>query len=494
MPHFFLSEITTNLNIYSEADLILLSFATEIHFTLPRYISCFKLQNYTLELNLKELTEHPKRSFDYNKGKINEVKDYINKVKGGRNVLRRRIIRENESEENNEDFFSYKGKYRHSYDIDGISGIIPPLYFNPFLLNVHIKIDINENPQPINKKSVKKDFYCIRLGFVYSCLGPISIYMFNPDQLSLEQFIVNISLIVGVKIGLNEKKFEYVLGYDYLDEFFKSLREVYELSGIYIESFGCKMGFSSSSIENVLINLENTLKQEVIPGLLIDIASSIIPEENVIIFPSTKLFNKLNIEPNYILGCCNKMGNFHSHLASEDIFNYGCVWKMNFYSILEDPIVLFRKESFLPSHALLKAQTNFEGVVFSKQVSFGFDNKISILQENILRSQRCGYRFELTVQGAEIGTAYNILHSITEGSCRSFICLDYNTFCRKFISNIILLANHIQGNTFEDMIRGIVAEFILKEIYLKGSVNKHYMPSVFNINLRKNNIPVFDDM
>jgi hypothetical protein len=41
------------------------------------------------------------------------------------------------------------------------------------------------------------------------------------------------------------------------------------------------------------------------------------------------------------------MNNFHSHLVSEDVFNYGWINK-NFYSILEDSIFLFRKESFLP--------------------------------------------------------------------------------------------------------------------------------------------------
>jgi hypothetical protein len=44
--------------------------------------------------------------------------------------------------------------------------------------------------------------------------------------------------MAGVKIELNTKKFEYVLGYDDLEEFFTCIREVYELSGIYVESFG----------------------------------------------------------------------------------------------------------------------------------------------------------------------------------------------------------------------------------------------------------------
>jgi hypothetical protein len=160
------------------------------------------------------LIEHPRSSLDYTTGKVNEVKNYISRVKGYRKIQKRRVIRENEVEENYDEFYLYEGKYRHSYDLDGLSGVIPPLCLNPFLLNVYIKIDISENPQPINKKSIKKDFYCVRLGFVYSCLGPISIYLFNPDQVSLDQFIVNISLMAGVKLELNTKKFEYVLGYD----------------------------------------------------------------------------------------------------------------------------------------------------------------------------------------------------------------------------------------------------------------------------------------
>ncbi|EOB14281.1 hypothetical protein NBO_31g0001 [Nosema bombycis CQ1] len=67
------------------------------------------------------------------------------------------------------------------YDIDGLSGMIPQEPLNPFILNLNLKIDILENPRPVRKNCFPIDFSSVKLGFIHSYLGPISVYVvFKP--------------------------------------------------------------------------------------------------------------------------------------------------------------------------------------------------------------------------------------------------------------------------------------------------------------------------
>jgi hypothetical protein len=137
-----------------------------------------------------------------------------------------------------------------------------------------------------------------------------------------------------------------------------------------MESFGFKMGFASPDLLLVFKNLCKVIK-----ALAIDIAVTCIPEDEVLIFPHPSMFEKLFLKPNYFLGCNKYMANYHNNEASNFVGKYGCILKINFYSLVEDSVVCLRKESFLPVHAFLDAQAGFKGVSFSVSKTKSLEKK-----------------------------------------------------------------------------------------------------------------------
>jgi hypothetical protein len=194
------------------------------------------------------------------------------------------------------------------------------------------------------------------------------------------------------------------------------------------------MRFGSPDVTLVCKYLCKVIKADVIKALAIDIAATCIPEDEVLIFPHPSLFEKLFLKPTYFLRCNKYMANYHNNEASNLVGKYGCILKINFYSLPEDSVVCLRKESFLPVHAFLDAQAGFEGVSFSVSKTKSLEKKVSVIQENFHSRSKSGYRFEITVDGSELGTAFSFLSYIC-CNCKDSLflwitsCLKGN-FCR----------------------------------------------------------------
>lgn len=91
--------------------------------------------------------------------------------------------------------------------------------------------------------------------------------------------------------------------------------------------------------------------------------------------------------------------------------------------------------------------------------------------------KKLGFRLEVTVEGKEIGTVLNILSALSHRE--NFIKMSYKKFRLVYMSNLQYLSSLLKGDTMDDLITNIVNETILKEFYIKGSANKHFLPKEY---------------
>lgn len=156
--------------------------------------------------------------------------------------------------------------------------------------------------------------------------------------------------------------------------------------------------------------------------------------------------------------------------------SYGCIKKINMYSQMEDEIENFRKLSFMPTVSLLRAQKDLEGIKSTRSNrNISLDNLISDIKNNLNSIDLLVYRIEMSTIGSNIGTVYNIIRRLNQP--KFFISMDYVTYKNIFIENLIYLNSLIKGNTIQDPYSNITIEIILKHLFIKGSFNKHCLPS-----------------
>ncbi len=138
-----------------------------------------------------------------------------------------------------------------------------------------------------------------------------------------------------------------------------------------------------------------------------------------------------------------------------------------------------RKKSFLPFVSLNLAQQDLEGLTFKKGSYIDYGTKIDTIKRNMDNVSRVGYRCEMSTRGRYLSTVYNIMAAVARES--EWLCFDYQRFKFIFLHNLYYMNSLIGGNTITDLFNNISAEMSLKEAYLKGSVNKHFLPQTYNI-------------
>jgi hypothetical protein len=220
---------------------------------------------------------------------------------------------------------------------------------------------------------------------------------------------------------------------------------------------------------------------------------SITPKEKEIIFLSQSTFNLLRLKPNYMICFCSKTQNINKkmvHSFNNFSHSYGCIKKINMYSQMEDEIENFRKLSFMPTVSLLRAQKDLEGIKSTRSNrNISLDNLISDIKNNLNSIDLLAYRIEMSTIGSNIGTVYNIIRRLNQP--KFFISMDYVTYKNIFIENLIYLNSLIKGNTIQDLYSNITIEIILKQLFIKGSLNKHCLPSSIDYKKFINNNGIF---
>jgi hypothetical protein len=121
------------------------------------------------------------------------------------------------------------------------------------------------------------------------------------------------------------------------------------------------------------------------------------PVNDDIIFLKENVYDMMRLRANYSLAFCSKMLNHHGlKFGKKDNFNntYGCVRKVNFYSLIEDMIVCLGKSSYNPEVSLKRAQESLYG----KEKEISFKDKLSKIRDNLMRRKKLGFRLEVTVE------------------------------------------------------------------------------------------------
>jgi hypothetical protein len=155
-------------------------------------------------------------------------------------------------------------------------------------------------------------------------------------------------------------------------------------------------------------------------------------------------------------------------------------------------VVGIRKMSYLPTISLKRAANCLEGWCFKSYEEITYSKKISLIEDGMNSKYRLGYRLEMTVQGAEVGSVMNVLFALIRNS--NFVSIDYKRFKFLYLSNLNLLNSFIVGDSIDDLINNIVAECLLKEFYIKGTEDKHFLPSSFPVRgMYRSGLPVFSN-
>jgi hypothetical protein len=145
-----------------------------------------------------------------------------------------------------------------------------------------------------------------------------------------------------------------VCGVDEVPGFLQHLRSLYPGSSFFIEIYGTKSAISNKFFYAVYTKLFEIFDEGLVTELTLDIALTAVPRHFFKwMFISNNTFKMLHVRPNYKLAFCRCMTNNNSVQIRGDgqqtVYNYGCVGKINFYSLLEDMIVELRKTSFFRS-------------------------------------------------------------------------------------------------------------------------------------------------
>lgn len=499
---FYLSDLCSEFKIFSELDLLLISFGCEVSiwvdiavpFITTRLPNKWE-QHVVISLGQDgDISITCKDPLKYTAGKLPDVCNFIAESTIPDSVsFPKRPSREIEEESNlveEEKHRIYKGGINYSYDIDGICGFVPETIPSPFKTNINIEVDIKNNPQIFTKKLVHKhlaikEYTNIKLGSLDTRWGAVSLFIVFAEREGgnyLDLFLKNIAILLEGPSSENSEIKGVVESHD-VPIFLEQLRNIYPGSSIFLEIYGCKNAFSNKFFAAVFTKLFEIFDVCLVPELTYDIALRAVPQLFKCLFLSNYTFNRLHVRPNYKLAFCNSMANHNEVKIRADghntFYSYGCIGKINFYSLLEDMIESLRKCSFLPVVSLKLAQQDLEGLKYKKGTVNCYGTKIDTIKRNMENVSRLGYRFELTTKGRYLSTVHNVLHAVYQQS--EFICFDYRRFKYIFLSNLYYINSLIGGNTISDLFNNISAETILKEAYLKGSVNKHFLPESYNI-------------
>ncbi|EOB11219.1 hypothetical protein NBO_12g0032 [Nosema bombycis CQ1] len=135
--------------------------------------------------------------------------------------------------------------------------------------------------------------------------------------------------------------------------------------------------------------------------------------------------------------------------------------------------------SYLPTISLKRAANCLKGWCFKSYEEISYSKKISFIEDLMNSKYRLGYRLELTVQSSKVGSAMNVFFSLINPS--NFVSIDYKRFKFLYLSNLNLLNYFIVGDSIDDLANNIVTKCLLKEFYIKGTEDKHFLPSSFPV-------------
>ncbi|EOB14089.1 hypothetical protein NBO_39g0002 [Nosema bombycis CQ1] len=218
--------------------------------------------------------------------------------------------------------------------------------------------------------------------------------------------------------------------------------------------------------------------KEVIPEIYYDVALTATPSDDVALFLNTSTYQKLCIRSNYKMAFCSSIQNHNEVMyckRSKFRYSYGCATKVNFYSCLEDILGRIRKSSFIPDKCFKRMQVSVEGIVFKKSLTeYNYSKVLDKIQNNLHNSKRLGYRFELSVEGTEVGSAINLLDVVVVYD--NFSCMEFKKFKIIYMSNLYYLNSLISGYSVIELFYNISLEVAIKDLYIKGTPNIHFLP------------------
>jgi hypothetical protein len=192
----YLRSISSELVIYEEIDLVLISYGCGVIIKLEgdgELFSSALPDEYSHRVYIRIGKGQPSSdtvspALKYKPGSLKKVEKYLSTRNISKAVSFPNKIKElisdnaNENLRNMEYFEDYTGEIRTVFDIDGICGIIPTYVFNPFKTNLFLCVNINNDPRPVSKSFVHngkqvKEFSSVKLGMANAYLGMISLFV-----------------------------------------------------------------------------------------------------------------------------------------------------------------------------------------------------------------------------------------------------------------------------------------------------------------------------
>lgn len=323
---FYLSALCSEFKIFSELDLILISYACEVsivvdfavpfvHTNLPYLWEQRVIVQIGVDGSLELSCTIPLK---YTPGRLSDAYNFVFSAGLPSSVAFPKALKESSQaiEEDSavveEVFEEYKGEVKYSWDIDGMCGIIPDHIVNPFMTNINVNIDIKNNPQIYTKKYVHKNlaikvFTHIRLGSLSSRWGDVSLFIiFNEGEGGnyLSLFLKNVAVLLERPLGDNSEIKGRVESHE-VPGFLYQLKCLYPGCSFFIESYGTKNAISNKLFYAVFTKLYEIFDVSLVPELTFDIALTAVPQEFKCLFISFNTFKRLHVRPNYKLALCN---------------------------------------------------------------------------------------------------------------------------------------------------------------------------------------------
>ncbi len=324
---FYLSDLCSEFKIYSELDLILISYACEVSIEVDPAVPFIqiRLPNHWEQRVIVRLGEDGNlevscdRPLKYSPGRFIEVNNFVLEAEHPTSVAFPKAKKESSHaiEEDStgveEAFQEYRGEILHSWDIDGICGIIPDYIEHPFLTNINVYVDIKNNPQIFTKKYVHrhlaiKDFCHIMLGSISSRWGPVSLFIvFNEREGGnyLALFLKNIAVLLERPPSENSEIKGCVESHE-VPGFLRQLKCLYPGCSFFLEIYGTKDAISNKLFFVVYTRLFDIFNASLVPELTLDIALRAVSESFKCLFISPNTFKRLHVRPNYKLALCIK--------------------------------------------------------------------------------------------------------------------------------------------------------------------------------------------
>lgn len=209
-----------------------------------------------------------------------------------------------------------------------------------------------------------------------------------------------------------------------------------------------------------------------------DIGASVFPSASKILFASVDVFNLLQLKSNYHLFFSTELRNFNGSFLKvvndRMVSEFGPISKVNFYSLIEDFFVRIRTMSFFPTISFARLQNNFYDYVFKQRIVESYGEIFSKIFSALRQESRVGYRMEMTVRGHFLSDVHDIMRKLVESG--SFKSMSLYEFIDLIEHNAYMMICSIRGNTLEALGRNVITETILKEWFVKGSQNPHFLP------------------